>query len=366
MNLIETGYQQVNADCDPYLGSHCVLAGAEECLDAQVLLDPFEEQFDLPASFVDRCDDFCRQIEVIGQKYKALAGLCIKKTNTPEFFRVSSLAFVSAQPDGLVAAQTAGLVDWARLTEVESRVTFRSDDKIGVSAFDSKKSSEVEVSSVKDIDTSSLNEHSVHEVDVMYRTVCDLYEDWDRASQVDLSMKLYRGFGLTKMSPREHRQAQINSGRIDRINHLVEVQSVGVSAVKAPRLTNENLRERFVNTPVPELISISEISPRDVASNAHGVEVRAASQASFDISKTLPESDLRKSHRKELISGRHTFTRPRHRVECHAAIELFTMDKIRDLSEDETSGVHPLLRMHRTSSCQLSQMRHTPFSLLAA
>ena len=53
MNLIETGDHQENADCDPYLGSHGVLAGAEECFDAEVLFDPFEEQFDLSASFVD-------------------------------------------------------------------------------------------------------------------------------------------------------------------------------------------------------------------------------------------------------------------------------------------------------------------------
>jgi hypothetical protein len=110
MNLIETGHHQVNANCDPYLGSHGVLAGAEECFDPQVLFDPFEEQLDLPAPFVDRCDDLCGQIEVIGQKGKALPSLCIKETDTPELFRVVALAFVSAQSNGLVAAQTAGFM----------------------------------------------------------------------------------------------------------------------------------------------------------------------------------------------------------------------------------------------------------------
>lgn len=82
MHLFETGHHQVNADCDPYLGSHCVLAGAEECLDTQVLLDPFEEKFDLPASFVDRCDDFCRQIKVIGQKDQPLKMNNLRNLNT--------------------------------------------------------------------------------------------------------------------------------------------------------------------------------------------------------------------------------------------------------------------------------------------
>ena len=366
MNLIETGHHQVNADCDPYLGSHGVLAGAEECFDAQVLLDPFEEQFDLPASFVDRCDDLCRQIEVIGQEDQAFAGLGIKETDTPEFFRIGSLAFVSAQPDGLVAAHTAGLVDWARLTEVESRIAFRPNDEVGVSAFDSKESSEVEVSSIKDIDTPSLNEHPIHEVDVMHRTVCDLYKDWDRASQVDLSMELYRGFGLTEMSPRKHRQAQINGGSIDRINHLVNIQPVGVLAVKASGLADENLRECFVNTPVPVLVSISQISPRDVTTDAHGVEMRTPSQASFNVTKTLSESDLSKSHRKKLIPGGHTLARSRHRVKLNAASQLLGTQYIHYLGKYESSCVHPLLRMNHDRKYQSVQMQDTPFPLLAA
>ena len=41
--------QHVGADCDPDLRLDLVLVGAIKRLDAQVLLDPFEEQFDLPA-----------------------------------------------------------------------------------------------------------------------------------------------------------------------------------------------------------------------------------------------------------------------------------------------------------------------------
>ncbi len=40
----DDGDQHVGRHGDPYLRLHCVLAGAEEGLDAQVLLDPLEEQ----------------------------------------------------------------------------------------------------------------------------------------------------------------------------------------------------------------------------------------------------------------------------------------------------------------------------------
>ncbi len=50
--LLDNRYQNVNADGNPDLSLHCVLGGAEECFDTQVLLDPFEENFYLPAAFV--------------------------------------------------------------------------------------------------------------------------------------------------------------------------------------------------------------------------------------------------------------------------------------------------------------------------
>jgi hypothetical protein len=53
-------------------------------------------------------------------------------------------------------------------------------------------------------------------------------------------------------------------------------------------------------------------------------------------------------------------------VKLHAAIELFAVDEVGDLSENKVSRVHPLLRMKLTSGDQLSQMRHMLFSLLPA
>ena len=45
-------YQCVNTDGDPDLGFDRVLGRTEESLDAKVLFDPFEEEFHLPAAFV--------------------------------------------------------------------------------------------------------------------------------------------------------------------------------------------------------------------------------------------------------------------------------------------------------------------------
>jgi hypothetical protein len=45
--LADTRDEHVNADRDPDLGFDGIVRGAEKTFYAQVLFDPFEEQFDL-------------------------------------------------------------------------------------------------------------------------------------------------------------------------------------------------------------------------------------------------------------------------------------------------------------------------------
>lgn len=46
-------HQDVDADGDPELSLHRVIAGAIEVLDTKVLFDPLEEQFDSPPQLVE-------------------------------------------------------------------------------------------------------------------------------------------------------------------------------------------------------------------------------------------------------------------------------------------------------------------------
>ena len=49
-----------------------VLAVAQKLLDAKVLLDPLEEQFDLPTILVKRSDCQRGQNKIVGQEYEGL------------------------------------------------------------------------------------------------------------------------------------------------------------------------------------------------------------------------------------------------------------------------------------------------------
>lgn len=66
---------------DPHLGLDGVFGGAEETLDAQVLLDRAKKQFHLPTAFVEGTEGERGQREVVGQKDPGLGGLGILEAN---------------------------------------------------------------------------------------------------------------------------------------------------------------------------------------------------------------------------------------------------------------------------------------------
>ncbi len=124
--FFEDGDQDVDRDGDPDLGLDGVLGGAEEALDAQVLFDPFEEQLDLPAAFVEPGDGERRQGEVVGQEDEGFAGLRVAVLDAAEGVRVADGGMGARGNHDLVAAQSGGLVDGVGIEPAEAEVGARA------------------------------------------------------------------------------------------------------------------------------------------------------------------------------------------------------------------------------------------------
>ena len=76
-SFLGNGDQHVSADGDPDLRFGRVLVGAIKRLDAQVLLDPFEEQFDLPALSIQVRYQLGFERKVVGQKSYSLSSVVL-------------------------------------------------------------------------------------------------------------------------------------------------------------------------------------------------------------------------------------------------------------------------------------------------
>jgi hypothetical protein len=78
------GNEQINGDGTPDLGAHRVGRRAVKGFDAQMLLDPFEEQFDLPASAIELGNGQRRDGEVVGQEDERFAGFGVALADAPQ------------------------------------------------------------------------------------------------------------------------------------------------------------------------------------------------------------------------------------------------------------------------------------------
>ncbi|MEY4911195.1 MAG: hypothetical protein RL761_858, partial [Pseudomonadota bacterium] len=72
---------QVGTNGNPNLGFHSIQSVAKEVLDREILLEPFEEQFDLPALLINGSNGGCIQIKSVGQEDQIKFGFFIIKAN---------------------------------------------------------------------------------------------------------------------------------------------------------------------------------------------------------------------------------------------------------------------------------------------
>lgn len=171
MNLLETGYQEVDADRDPNLGFDGVLAGAVEGFDTQVLLDPFEEQLDVPTTLVDGGDTKSGEIKMVGQEDQRLARFRITEADAKKPLWIRSLAARTLEADDLVTPRATGSIHFSRLHDIKAEVGFGTPNKVGFGLLGPMQSLEIDVSTIHDIDTARLRNDLIEDVHVMHTSL---------------------------------------------------------------------------------------------------------------------------------------------------------------------------------------------------
>jgi hypothetical protein len=128
----------------------------------------------------------------------------------------------------------------------------------------------------------------------------------------------------------KHRQAQIDSSRIQRVDRLLQIDTKGFVDIERPRDADEALREIGVDAPVAHRIRIGERIACDRRANPEVVQLRVlGAQIRLDVAQALPKSQLRERHAQKLIQTgerldlafpaipRHTSTKRRQRKVLH-------------------------------------------------
>ena len=163
----------------------------------------------------------------------------------------------------------------------------------------------------------------------------------DVTVQVQQRVHLHGGLAPAELGPREQREAQVDGGRVQSVETLIEIHADRIAGIQGPRDANQGLSEIGIDPPVARLVSVGQCRARDVAAESHVVELAAKrTQARFDIAEAFAVGQLGEGHREELIPAGEAARAPLAIVAGHTAPELAIRKKADQLREYGAAQIH--------------------------
>lgn len=348
--LLQNGYQHINTDRNPNLCLHGIDRRAIERLDPKILLDPLEEQFHLPATFVELRDGQGRQCKVVRQKDQSLVHPDIEVTDSAKWSRIPLRCQWAGKDNGLVASQTGRFVHASRRLPAMSQFVPGANHKICCVGVEPAEPGEVDVSPVHDVERTWFQDQFVQDHVVGRFAVCNADKTRDIPSQVDKRVEFDSTLSLSELRPREQRQAQIDGRRIERIRRLLQVHTEVVSGIQFSGDANENLREVGINAPVSFFVCVGEGASRYLGSDSRMVKFGLhGAETSFDVSQALAVRQLSEGHAEKLIATGKVLDPVVALVSVDTGQESPHGHVLDDLREDNLSAVHRLLLVLKCS-----------------
>ena len=165
--FFQNGDEQVNGDGAPDLGAHGVGAGAIEGFDAQMLFDPFEEQFDLPAALIELDDGQSRHGEVVGQEDQRQTGFGIAIANAAQRVGIIAVRIEAGRQDGLVETQAGGFVHRPGVAPGAAEILFGAGDEESAMLMEPMESGEVEIAAIHNVERPGFPDQLVENVHIV-------------------------------------------------------------------------------------------------------------------------------------------------------------------------------------------------------
>ena len=354
--FFDDGDQDISRHGNAYLRLHGVFAGTQKGFDTQMLFDPFEKQFDLPALLVKCRDQFGFECEVVGQKRDALSRL-VFGNNPSQRRRIVFARLLDRQHTGLIAHDIGRrTIDRMGIPSFELRIAFCPRDKERVPLVHLVEPSEIEIAAIHQIERSWLDSQLVEHVHFVSLAVGDVNEAGNRTAQVEQGMQTNCRFGGTKRRPRIHRQTQVDGGGVEGIYRRIQIDPHRFVDVQRSCHRDQVLREVCINLPRPSSVRVGQrIARNGRAAKAHVIEpVCLRPQIDFDVAQRFSISKLRKCHGEKLIQTGEIFDLVVAAMGCYATTKSSQWQVSHELRENELALMHGSLRRKSAKSAQFA------------
>ena len=258
--LFDDGDEHVGGHGAPDLRLDRVFARAEKFFDAQVLLDPFEEQFDLPSLLVKGCDGQRRQDRIVGQEDQRLASVGVLEANSPQVLRIVLRNIETVHGDRLVAYHAGQAIDCGRVAAPGVHVAFGPGDEERAGLMHFVQPGEVQITAIHDVEGPRFDWQEVQYIDLVHLAVADMDECRNGTAQIQQRMHLDGGLGRAKRRPVEQRQAQIDRRGVECIDRIGQIQTKICIAVKFASATDKYGCQVAPNAPIPRFVGIASVA----------------------------------------------------------------------------------------------------------
>lgn len=120
--------------------------------------------------------------------------------------------------------------------------------------------------------------------------------------QIQKSMAFYCPLVFPELGPGEKRQTEVNCGRVQGINRLIQFDAEGIGCVKFSGFFDEDLRVVGINPPVPGLIGMGKGIAGDLPPDAQVIKSGlGCPQANLDVPQAFAISKLGEGQAEILI-----------------------------------------------------------------
>ena len=339
--FFQNGDEQINGDRAPDLGAHGVRTGAIKGFDAQMLFDPFEEQFDLPAAPIQLSDGQSRHSKIVGQEDQPLAGFGIAIADTSQRIGILVLGTQTGPHHGLVKAQTGGFGHGPGVAAGAAEVFLGAGDKESPGLMEAMEPGEVEIAAIHDIEGTGFPDQLVEDVDVVNTARRDNDDGGKVALQGQQRVQFDGGLVPPKRGPRKQREAQVNGGGVQRIGSGLEFQAERFIGVERGGLLNEDVGKVGEDAPVAFFVGIGQRAAGSGLPDAGVIEFGAEGrQTGFDVAQTFAPRQLgERQHEKLFISGQFADAEVAV-VTSDTLVELIFGETVEELGEDGATFVH--------------------------
>ena len=234
--MLDNCNEAVCDDGDVNLYPDSILGITPERLDLEMLLDPFEEKFHLPAVSVKQGNVLACEIEVVGVVDERLPKVGSVVDNSSDCSWVIPSISVTGETDCLVKQDVVFSIDsLVSVDNLEIWMPFLADDEESPTEMYGEKSCEVEISPVKNVYSIGFIPNTVHEIGVMHVGIGDAIEYRYLCCDVNLSVDFDAGLGTAEACPTKDGHAEVDCSGIDSVEASVKFKLLGDSSSLSKR-----------------------------------------------------------------------------------------------------------------------------------